>query len=204
MEIKICGLRREEDIDYVNKLKPDYVGFVFAKSKRQVTPYKAKKLIEELDKSIKKVGVFVNQNKEHIKQIAKICNLDVLQFHGDEKPGDIVGFEQKVWKSFSIKDKSSFKYMKYYDVNGYLLDTFIEGKKGGTGKVFDWDLISCLNKDGFIILAGGLNSENIDVAIKKVRPQVVDISSGVEVDGHKDFNKMKRIIEKARDKKGRT
>ena len=198
MEIKICGLRREEDIDYVNKLEPDYVGFIFAKSKRQVTPYRAKKLIGELDKGIKRVGVFVNQNKEHIKQIAKICNLDVLQFHGDEKPGDIMGFEQKVWKSFSIKDESSFKHMEYYDVNGYLLDTFVEGKKGGTGKAFNWDLIYCLNKERFIILAGGLNFENIDVAIKKVRPQVVDISSGVEVGGCKDFNKMKRIIEKVR------
>ncbi len=198
MKIKICGLRREEDINYVNELKPDYVGFIFAKSKRQITPYKAKKLIEQLDKSIKKVGIFVNEDKENVKQIAKDCNLDVLQFHGDEQPDDIIGFEQEIWKSFNIKDENSFKHMENYNVDGYLLDTFVEGQRGGTGKAFNWDLISHSNKERFIILAGGLNFENIDVAIKKVKPQVVDVNSGIEVDGCKDFNKMKTIIEKVR------
>lgn len=202
MKIKICGLRREQDINYVNELKPDYVGFVFANSKRQISPHKAKKLIEQLDTSIKKVGVFVNEDKEYIKYIAESCNLDILQFHGDEKPKDLRGFNQEIWKSFSIKDKSSFKQLEDYKVDGYLLDTFLDGKRGGTGKVFDWTLIPHSYRDKFIILAGGLNFENIDMAIEKVKPKVVDINSGIEINGYKDFTEMKKIIEKARGQNG--
>lgn len=207
MKIKMCGLQRKEDIDYVNKLKPDYVGFIFAQSKRQVSPHRAKQLIEKLDKKIRKVGVFVNESKENVRRIAKDCKLDILQFHGYENPEFImdfkkITFEKEVWKSFSIKDKNSLKYMNDYKVDGYLLDTFVEGQRGGSGVAFNWDLVSHLSKEKFIILAGGLNIENIDKAIKKVKPQVLDISSGLEVNGYKDFNKMKAIMEKVRVKDG--
>lgn len=86
VDIKICGLKREEDILYVNQLKPDYVGFVFAESKRQITPYEAKELILGLDKNIKKVGVFLNHSIKEVEKIERLCNLDVLQFHGEEDP----------------------------------------------------------------------------------------------------------------------
>ncbi len=114
MKIKICGIRRKEDVAYVNELRPDYAGFIFAKSKRQVSPYEAKELVGLLDKGIKKVGVFVNEDKKIIKQIAKDCSLDVLQLHGDEKPEFIIGFKEEVWKSFSIKDEKSLK-----NIDGY-------------------------------------------------------------------------------------
>lgn len=198
MKVKICGLRREEDINYVNELKPDYVGFVFAKSKRQVTPYQGKKLIEKLDKSIKRVGVFVNSPMEEVKKIANICDLDILQFHGEESPGTLKEFQQQVWKAFRIKDDNSFKKLDNYSVEGYLLDTFVEGEEGGTGRIFDWQLIPPIQKKKFFILAGGLTVENIERAIKQVKPKVVDVSSGVEVNGYKDFNKMKKFIEKVR------
>lgn len=198
MKIKICGLRRVEDINYVNELKPDYVGFVFAKSRRQITPYQGKKLIEKLDKRIKKVGVFVNSPIEEVKEIAHICGLDILQFHGDENPETLKGFQQEVWKSFRIKDHNSFKELDNYSVDGYLLDTFAKEEHGGTGKIFDWQLIPPEHKKKFMILAGGLTVENIRRAINEAEPKIVDVSSGVEVNGYKDFNKIKRFLKKVR------
>jgi len=198
MRIKICGLRREEDIDYVNKLKPDYVGFIFAKSKRQVSVQQGMELAKKVARGIKKVGVFVNSPTKEVKEIARICELDVLQFHGEEEPDSIQNYHQDVWKAFRIKDENSFKRLDEYSVKGYLLDTFMDGEIGGTGRTFDWSLIPDVHKEKFIILAGGLVLENIISAIDMVHPHVVDINSGVEINGYKDFNKMKEIIEKVR------
>lgn len=199
MKIKICGLRREEDIVCVNKLKPDYVGFIFAKSKRQVTVSEAKKLVGNLDKDIKKVGVFVNSDIKIVKNISEICSLDILQFHGDETSEYINKFQQETWKSFNIKDKNSLDELNNYKVDGYLLDSFVHGERGGTGKAFDWELINLSKREKFIILAGGLCFENISLGIEKISPNVVDINSGVEINGYKDFNKMKKIIKKVRE-----
>ena len=198
MRIKICGLRRKEDIDYVNKLKPDYAGFIFAKSKRQVSVQQGMELAKKVTKGIKKVGVFVNSPIKEVAEIARICELDVLQFHGEEEPYSIEKYHQDVWKAFRIKDQNSFKRLDEYSVKGYLLDTFMDGEMGGTGRVFDWSLIPNVHKEKFIILAGGLMVENIISAIDMVQPHVVDINSGVEINGYKDFNKMKEIIEKVR------
>ncbi|QEK11761.1 phosphoribosylanthranilate isomerase [Crassaminicella thermophila] len=196
--VKICGLKREEDIIYVNKLKPDYVGFVFAKSSRQIDKYRAKKLIMGLDKGIKKVGVFSNHSIGKVKEIAEFCNLDILQFHGDEDPIYCNSFENTVWKAFRIKDGNILKKLEEYDVDGFLLDTFARGTYGGTGKSFDWKIVSNASENKFIILAGGLTSENVEDAIEIVKPQVVDVSSGVEVCGVKDFEKIKKFIKKVR------
>ncbi len=197
-KIKICGLKREEDIEYANKLQPDYVGFVFAKSKRQVDMYQAKELIENLDKNIKKVGVFLNHSYEEIKQITVFCNLDIIQLHGDENPDFCNQFGQKVWKAFRIKEKSSLNELEKYDVDGYLLDTYIIGDYGGTGESFNWNIVTNLSKDRFIILAGGLTADNIKKAIMTTNPQVVDVSSGVETEGVKSYFKMKELIENVR------
>ncbi|MTI65298.1 MAG: phosphoribosylanthranilate isomerase [Firmicutes bacterium] len=194
-KIKFCGLKRKEDILYVNKLKPDYVGFVFAKSKRQIDKYQARKLIANLDESIKKIGVFLNHKVEEVKEIAKFAKLDILQFHGDEEPGFCDGFEQTVWKAFRIKDKNSLKKLDRYMVDGFLLDTYVKDSYGGTGKRFNWDIVSGTNDDREVILAGGITCENIKKAIEEVKPNVIDVSSGIEVDGLKDFEKMKKIIE---------
>lgn len=98
--MKVCGMMREEDIFYANELQPDYVGFIFAPSRRQITVEKAMALVEKLDKKIKKVGVFVNPSMKEVAGIAKACGLDVLQFHGDEKPQEINFPLYEVWKSF--------------------------------------------------------------------------------------------------------
>ncbi|WP_041720389.1 phosphoribosylanthranilate isomerase [Alkaliphilus metalliredigens] len=200
-KIKICGLKRAADITYVNLLKPDYIGFVFAPSGRRVTKEDAKELIASLDKSIKKVGVFLNHSVEEVKVIAKVCSLDILQFHGDEDMDYCRQFQQNVWKSFRIKDANSFKEMEDYQVNGYLLDTYHKTQYGGTGEAFDWGLsshLTRLNRDKCVILAGGLNPENVKEAIEQIQPAVVDVSSGVETHGYKDFEKMKKMIERVR------
>jgi phosphoribosylanthranilate isomerase len=194
-KVKICGLKREEDILYVNELQPDYVGFVFTKSTRQIDKYKAKELIDILDKNIKKVGVFLNNSFEEVNEIAKYCDLDILQFHGDESPIYCNQFNYEIWKAFRIRDQTSLKELEAYTVNGFLLDAFVKEQYGGTGKIFNWDIVSDINKDKFVILAGGIKSENIKKAIKIVKPHVVDLSSGIEVNGVKNFEKIKKIIE---------
>lgn len=196
--IKICGLKRDEDIEYVNKLKPEYIGFVFAKSKRQIDYYTARRLINGLNKDIKKVGVFSNNSIKQVKEIEKNCNLDILQFHGDEDPSYCNYFEKEVWKSFLIKDEKSLELLDKYKVDKYLLDTWIEGEIGGTGKHFNWELAADISKTKHIVLAGGLFPENVKKAIEIVRPTLVDVSSGVETDGVKDFEKIKDFIEKVR------
>lgn len=202
IKIKICGLKNNNDISYINALKPDYVGFVFAKSKRQVDKYQAKNLIKNLDIEIKKVGVFVNASYDEINEIARHCNLDILQLHGDENPIFCDSFNYPVWKAIGIKDNESFKKINNYNVDGYVLDTCSSNQYGGTGKKFDWNIAQD-TKDKFVILAGGLTVENVEQGIKIVNPRAVDVSSGVEMDGNKDFEKMKRFIEKVRNYNGK-
>ncbi|WP_432407412.1 phosphoribosylanthranilate isomerase [Wukongibacter sp. M2B1] len=197
-KVKVCGLKRKEDIFYANELKPDYVGFVFAKSKRQIDMYKAKKLIDYLDSSIKTVGVFLNTPIYKVKEISSFCNLDILQLHGDETPEYCSVFDKELWKAFRVKNRDSLKELDQYYTNGYLLDTYVKGTYGGTGEAFNWDLASEVSKKKFIILAGGLLEDNIDMAIDSVKPNIVDVSSGVETNGFKDFSKMKKFIERVR------
>lgn len=197
-KVKICGLKREEDILYVNKLKPEYVGFVFAESARKVDKCRAKELIEGLDKSIKKVGIFLNESIQKVNEIADYCALDVLQFHGDEEPEYCNSFQYKTWKAFRIKDIHSLNEVQRYNVDGFLLDTFIKDQYGGSGKSFNWEMVSNISKNKNIILAGGLSPKNVNKAIDIIHPMVVDVSSGVEVEGYKDFHKMKNFIESVR------
>lgn len=198
-KVKICGLKSKQDIRYANQLKPYYVGFVFVESSREIDQYKAKELMNDLDKSIKKVGVFLNTPISEVKEIAHYCDLDILQFHGDEDPLYCQSFDQEVWKGFRIKDKDSLKQLVEYPVDGFLLDTFVKGQYGGTGKVFKWDMVTDISQDKFVILAGGLTSENVKQAIETAHPKVVDVSSGVEINGVKDYEKMKKLIENVRE-----
>ncbi|SFE71320.1 phosphoribosylanthranilate isomerase [Thermoanaerobacter thermohydrosulfuricus] len=199
VKVKICGLRRKEDIEYANELKPDYVGFVFAKSKRQVEVEQALYLIRLLDKEIKTVGVFVNEPVENALKIAQTLNLDVLQFHGDETQDYIDNFKNfTVWKAIRIKDKEDLEKTKEFKVNSFVFDTLTKNEYGGTGKTFNWEVLKGFELNVPIILAGGLNENNVEEAIKIVNPYAVDVSSGVETEGYKDFKKMKSFIEKVR------
>lgn len=199
VKVKICGLRRKEDIEYANELKPDYVGFVFAKSKRQIEVEQALDLISLLDKEIKTVGVFVNEPVENALKIAQTLNLDVLQFHGDETQDYIDNFKNfTVWKAIRIKDKEDLEKTKEFKVNSFVFDTLTKNEYGGTGKTFNWEVLKGFELNVPIILAGGLNENNVEEAIKIVDPYAVDVSSGVETEGYKDFKKMKSFIEKVR------
>lgn len=199
VKVKICGLRRKEDIEYANELKPDYVGFVFAKSKRQIEVEQALDLISLLDKEIKTVGVFVNEPVENALKIAQTLNLDVLQFHGDETQDYIDNFKNfTVWKAIRIKDKEDLEKTKQFKVNSFVFDTLTKNEYGGTGKTFNWEVLKGFELNVPIILAGGLNENNVEEAIRIVNPYAVDVSSGVETEGYKDFKKMKSFIEKVR------
>ena len=199
VKVKICGLRRKEDIEYANELKPDYVGFVFAKSKRQIEVEQALDLISLLDKEIKTVGVFVNEPVENALKIAQTLNLDVLQFHGDETQDYIDNFKNfTVWKAIRIKDKEDLEKTKEFKVNSFVFDTLTKNEYGGTGKTFNWEVLKGFELNVPIILAGGLNENNVEEAIRIINPYAVDVSSGVETEGYKDFKKMKSFIEKVR------
>lgn len=197
-KVKICGIRRDEDISYINDLKPDYAGFVFAKSKRRVDPERARRLISNMDDGIRSVGVFVNEDIERVVSISKECGLDIIQLHGDEDVKyveKLKGFD--VWKAVRVKSR---KDMESVDLNSnvkYLFDAYNKESYGGCGDVFNWSLLEDLKTRNFA-LAGGLDIKNIGAAISIVNPQIVDVSSGVETRGLKDYEKMKKFIERVR------
>ncbi|MBZ4644792.1 MAG: phosphoribosylanthranilate isomerase [Petroclostridium sp.] len=199
VKIKICGLTSVRDILFVNQYHPDYVGFVFADSRRKVTPYIAREMIGLLSPSIKKVGVFVNEHIEKVNEISEICQLDIVQLHGNETPYYCLQVNKPVWKAVRVKDAKSLDVIKEYgSVDAILLDTFSEKQYGGTGTIFDWDMVKQAGIDQKIVLAGGLNAANVTSAIKAVRPYCVDVSSSVETDGIKDGAKIKEFIDRVR------
>ncbi|ERM92869.1 phosphoribosylanthranilate isomerase [Caldanaerobacter subterraneus] len=199
VKVKICGLRRLEDIYYANQLQPDFIGFVFSESKRRVDLKEALEFVKRLKEGIKKVGVFVNEPIEKVMEIAEKLKLDVLQFHGDETQEYIDNFKNfTVWKAIRIRSKLDLKKTGEFKVDAFLFDSFSEKGYGGTGEVFDWNILKAYKREIPVVLSGGLKEENVEEAIKLVRPYAVDVSSGVEVGGYKDFNKMKSFIEKVR------
>lgn len=197
-KVKICGLTTEQDIQLVNQYHPDYVGFVFAKSTRQVTPLLVKELMRKLCPSIHKVGVFVNEKAQTVNEISKMCSLDIVQLHGDETPHYQALIHTPTWKAIRIYNTESLKCCQEYKVEGIVLDTYSKNHYGGTGVAFDWCLAADMRCKSKIILAGGLNQENVEKAIKTITPYCVDVSSGVETDGIKDEEKIKQFIQAVR------
>ncbi len=198
VRVKVCGLTTIQEIFYANDTSPDYVGFVFAKSKRQITVEQARELCFYLKPGIKKVGVFVDALASEVEYTAKQCDLDILQFHGTEDPLYCKSFSRQVWKAFRIENEASLKPISLYQVDGLLLDSYQTGQMGGSGTCFDWQIASGLTVGRPLILAGGLSVINVEQAVSALSPVVVDVSSGVEVDGHKDITKMQEFIQKVR------
>ena len=196
MEIKLCGLTSEEDIKNANELLPEYIGFVFAnKSKRYISPENALKLKQKLLPRIKAVGVFVD---EDVKTIADYLNsgiIDMAQLHGSEDEAYIkrlrVLTDKPIIKAFKIKSRDDLHGVQESSADYILLDSGT-----GSGSVFDWDLIKSIERQYF--LAGGLNPQNVEEAIRTLRPFAIDVSSGIETDGHKDPVKMKEFVNTAR------
>ncbi|MGM0379937.1 MAG: phosphoribosylanthranilate isomerase [Bacillota bacterium] len=196
-KIKICGIQTKKEIEMINEfvLDIDYIGLIFAPSKRKVDLKKAKSFLKVLDKRIKKVGVFVDEDLENINKIKKILDLDIIQCHGQEKNKDLKKINGKVWKAISIKDKSSLKKIKKYSFADNIL---LDNKNPGSGEKFDWDILKESKFKDFI-LAGGLNPKNVKTAIKNINPKIVDVSSGVQKGKYKDKNLIKKFIRSVKD-----
>ena len=208
-KIKMCGISKVETIPAVVEAKPDYMGLVFAPSKRQVTVDQAKTLVEELHKQytkrynngaeqsnndeIKTVGVFVNETLDNLVSIATEANLDVVQLHGDEDEAFIQSIKERsnveVWKAVQIRNAADAEAWIDSSADMLLFDAYHKDERGGTGEVFDW---SCLDEfERPFMLAGGIDSTNVARAIRTVRPYGIDISSGIETKGVKDDEKIK-------------
>ena len=205
VKLKICGMRRAEDIEMANSYKPDYIGFVFAESPRKVSYEQAKELSDLLSEDIVPVGVFVNEHMKLIVDLFKDGIIEMAQLHGDEDEKYIRNLKDKsieetgkqipVINAIEIKDGADYndELLKWRD-SAY--DYFILDSGKGSGKTFDWSLIDIESEffKNSIFLAGGLNSENLALAIGEFNPFAVDLSSSVETDGFKDEEKIKDII----------
>lgn len=195
-KVKICGLKSEDDISYANELKPDYIGFVFLQGrKRYVSPSHAAHLRELLDPSIPAVGVFVNEPLEYVISLAESGTIQMIQLHGQEDKSYLQKLREScslpVIKAFIIRTKEDMESALLYPSDYLLLDNGL-----GTGEAFDWSLIEKINRPFF--LAGGLNPKNAASAIEQAHPYALDVSSGVETDGNKDYEKMKSFIHTVR------
>ena len=200
-KVKMCGISKVETIPAVVEAKPDYMGLVFAPSKRQVTVEQAKILIEELHKQcinhydikvVKTVGVFVNETLDNLVRIADTANLDAVQLHGDEDEAFIQSLKERtnveIWKAVQIRSAADVE--KWIDSSADILlfDAYHKDERGGTGEVFDWSSLDAFERP--FMLAGGIDSTNVARAIRTVRSYGIDISSGIETNGMKDDKKI--------------
>ncbi len=199
VKVKICGITNPDDALTAVEYGADALGFVFyEKSPRYITPESVAKIINELPPFVMTVGVFVNENSSKIKEIMQITDLNIVQLHGDESQ-EMCDIWPRVIKAFRMREFTDLERLKDYNVSAYLLDAYDPNIPGGTGQVFNWDIALEATKFGKVILAGGLNPDNIAKAIKRVLPHAVDVSSGVEkTKGKKDMDKMKLFIERAK------
>lgn len=192
--IKICGMRRKEDIEAANRCRPDYIGFILSSGfRRSVEPEEARRLSEMLDEGIRTVGVFVNEPVEAIAAAGEF--LDMIQLHGREDNSFIEELREAVNKpivqAFRIRNRQDLDRAMESTADILLLDNGT-----GTGEVFDWSIIC--EPDRPWILAGGLGPDNIAEALQRFTPYAVDLSSGAETDGWKDPEKMRQCVEAVR------
>lgn len=203
VKVKICGITNLRDALNAIDAGCDALGFVFyKKSPRYINPLRARDIIKKLPRGIIKIGVFVNSKVEEIKRIANLCQLNMLQFHGNETCGFCQRFKgYKIIKAFRIKDKVDLSRISQYKTFAYLFDTLVKSKPGGTGKRFDWDLLKCLDSiKQPIFLSGGLNARNLQRAIKLAHPEWVDVSSSLEISpGKKNEKKIRDFIKAAKE-----
>ena len=205
--IKICGITTLEDALVAAESGATAVGFNFySGSKRHISLRRAAEISTKLPNSVKRVGVFVNATKENIDTVQKEVQLDILQFHGDELPEAISGYNIPVVKAVRIANAGQLDTLTRYSVGAFLLDSFSPNEFGGTGKSFDWNIAREAKSFGSIILSGGLTPDNIEEAITFVQPFGVDVSSGVETTDasgpHKDAEKIRRFVRATREAHG--
>jgi len=201
VKVKICGITNLADAKAAIEAGADVLGFVFFdQSPRRVSIEAASGIIRELPPFIVKAGVFVDAPTELVYRGIVECGLNLLQFHGEETPEYCVQFGMMSLKAFRMRDESSLELLPTYPTDGWLLDTFVPDKIGGTGERFNWELAVRARQLGRpVFLAGGLTPENVKEAVRQVRPYAVDVSSGVETAaGKKDHGKVRRFIQEAK------
>ncbi len=198
MKIKLCGIKRKEDIEYINEFRPDYIGFIFAPSARQITPEHAATLNKNLSIGIKSVGIFVNEPVENVVRATEISGTDVIQLHGDEDKEYIDNLkkhtDKKILKAVRLQNSDDLYSADRLGADFLLIDSFKASQYGGTGKTADWNVIKHTIIYTPFFLAGGINTENITEAISCVDPYGIDISGGIETNGLKDREKIRKIM----------
>jgi phosphoribosylanthranilate isomerase len=200
VRVKICGITSVEDALQAAQAGADALGFVFyERSPRNLDPIRAATIISRLPPFVQTVGLFVNADAGFVNDTADRCRLDLVQLHGDEPPEYCEKISRRVIKAFRVRDAASLAPVKDYRVAGILLDAYSPGAFGGTGLSFNWELAGIAREFGPVILAGGLDPDNVREAVERVAPFAVDVSSGVESSpGRKDPEKVREFIKRAK------
>lgn len=199
MKVKFCGIRFPEDVVYCNVLQPDYMGMILSPGfRRSVTTTTAAALVKEKHPSIAAVGVFVNAPPEEIIRVLRSVPLDVIQLHGSEDAEVIARVREltglPVWKAIRVQNGKEIQAAEHLGADQLVLEGYVPGQVGGTGQTANWDLIAKAPPQMPYFLAGGLKPENLCTALEKVHPTGIDVASGIETDGVKDYEKMKEIV----------
>ena len=210
--VKICGITNLADARVAAGAGADLIGFVFyPPSPRNVSPEGVREIIRGIRPTVtvrtsnsgpRFVGVFVDRRTEAVARVLDFCGLDYAQLHGTEPPQDVIALTElghHVIKAFRVRDADSLAGVSGYQAAAYLLDTYVPGEAGGTGRRFDWSLALDAKRHGPLILAGGLHPDNVGEAVRTIRPWGVDVSSGVEAEpGRKDPEQVRRFVAKAK------
>lgn len=198
--LKVCGITRMEDAAAASRLGYNAVGMVLAESPRRLSPEEARSISLALPSPVLRVGVFVNPDSYEVKRLVDYCGLDLVQFHGEEDPGEVARFGARAIKALRLRGPSDLGMLEDYPgVFAILIDTWDPARWGGTGITCDWDLAARASRMARVILAGGLNPANVRRAVARVRPFGVDVSSGVELGpGIKDHGLMRDFAREAR------
>lgn len=199
VKIKICGIQDPRTGYDAAMAGADAIGLVFARSRRQVSPEQAREICQALPPLVTTVGVFVDTPIEEVRDIADFCGLNLVQLHGQESSGYCRELGLRCIKAVPARDRLTLEQANAYPVSAVLVDTYLQGESGGTGKTFDWKLLEGVKLDLPFILAGGLHPGNVGRAVALLKPYGVDVSSGVEVNGQKDITLIKTFINRARE-----
>ncbi|HTR44912.1 MAG TPA: phosphoribosylanthranilate isomerase [Thermodesulfovibrionales bacterium] len=199
VKVKICGITNIGDALVAVHSGADALGFVFyRKSPRYISADDARDIISQIPPFVTTVGVFVDEDIATIRKTVKHASLSVVQLHGSEPPGMCLGVG-RVIKAIRVRELSDLEPLRKYKASAFLLDAYAPREYGGTGLIFNWDIAVAAKQFGDIILAGGLNPDNIEKAVQWVRPYGVDVSSGVEAEkGKKDHDRLRLFIERAK------
>ncbi|SFQ95560.1 phosphoribosylanthranilate isomerase [Desulfoscipio geothermicus] len=198
VRVKICGITDAATALAAVEAGADVLGFVFAPSRRRVTPEEARHITRQLPPFVGRVGVFVNALPAEVAAIAAFCGLTAVQLCGDEPPDYHIDIALPVIRALRVGRGRPAPELSGYRADAFLFDTYREGCYGGTGEVFDWSILQGMDCPKPLVLAGGLTAANVREAVRSVRPYAVDVSGGVETGGRKDVYKIQEFIAQAK------